>query len=116
MTEPILFLSSTIGLASFVLYLLTTDRFVRTLHEQYREEWNRTGRPVGWFYIPEGESWWPGVISLQKLVCDTLVQTPEWLCAKPDLLFLARRVRWCIALIVLSLLVGFVVQRLPSSS
>lgn len=111
--EAILTLSSTVGLASLILYGLTVDRLVRTLHDDYSEQWTRLGRPVGVFYIPEGAHWCQGIGSLLGLVCDVLVKTPKWSADKPDLLFLVKRVRWCIALVVASIIVGLVLQRLP---
>ena len=112
--EAILTFSSTIGLASLILYGLTVDRLVRILHDDYREQWTRLGRPVGMFYIPRGAHWWQGMGSLLGLVCDVLVKTPKWLADKPDLLFLVKRIRWCIVLAVGSLIAGLVLQRLPS--
>ena len=39
--EAILTLSSTVGLASLILYGLTVDRLVRILHDDYSEQWTR---------------------------------------------------------------------------
>lgn len=113
--EAILAISSTVGLASLILLGLTVDRLVRILHDDYSEQWTRLGRPVGMFYIPEDARWWQGFGSLLGLVCDVLVKTPKWLADKPDLLFLVKRVRWCIALAIVSIIAGLVLQRLPSS-
>jgi hypothetical protein len=113
--EAILTFSSTIGLASLILYGLTIDRLVRILHDDHSEQWIRLGRPVGMFYIPQDAHWRQGIGSLLGLVCDVLFKTPDWLTDKPDLLFLVKRVRWCIALVVASLLAGLALQRLPSS-
>jgi len=113
--ESILSLSSTIGLASLILFGLTIDRLVRILHDDYGEQWTRLGRPVGMFYIPQRANWWQGIGSLLGLVCDVLVKTPKWLADKPDLLFLVKKVRWCVALVVASIIAGLVLQRLPSS-
>jgi hypothetical protein len=113
--EAILTISSTVGLASLILFGLTVDRLVRILHDDYSEQWIRLGRPVGIFYIPKGAHWSQGIGSLLNLVYDVLVKTPKWLADKPDLLFLVKRVRWCIALAVASLIAGLVLQRLPSS-
>ena len=112
--EAILTISSTVGLASLLLFGLTIDRLVRALHDDYNEQWIRLGRPVGISYVPKGAHWWQGIGSLLNLVFDVLFKTPTWLADTPDLLFLVRKVRWCIALAVVSLIVGLVLQRVPS--
>jgi hypothetical protein len=110
MTDAILTLSSAVGLASLIFYLLTVDRLVRSLHEDYREEWNRIGQPVGLFYIPRTTSWWNGIVTLHALICDILIKTPSWLSGKPDLLFLVKRVRWSIVVLVISMVVGLALR------
>lgn len=113
--EAILTFSSAIGLAALILYGLTVDRLVSILHDEYTEHWTRLGRPVGMLYIPKGANWWQGFGALLALVCDSLFKTPKWLADKPDLLFLVKRLRWCIALVVVTLVAGLALQRLPSS-
>jgi hypothetical protein len=39
-----------------------------------------------------------------------LFKTPGWLADKPELLFLIKKVRWCIALVVLSLVTGILLR------
>ena len=112
--EAILTFSSTIGLAALILFGLTVDRLVRILHDEYSEHWARLGRPVGMLYIPKGVNWLQGIGSLLALVCDSLFKTPEWVADKPELLFLVKRLRWCIALVMVSLVAGLALQRLPS--
>ena len=34
----------------------------------------------------------------------------EWLAEKPELLFLIKKIRWCIALVVLSLVTGILLR------
>ena len=112
--ETILTFSSAIGLASLILAGLTVDRLIRILHDDHREHWTRLGRPVGMLYIPKGANWWQGIGSLLALVYDSLLKTPEWFADKRDLLFLIKRLRWCIFLVVVSLVAGLILQRLPS--
>lgn len=110
--EGLLTFSSSIGLASLILYALTVDRLVKLIHQEHWEDWVDLGRPVGIFYIPQGAKWWRGMGAHLGLVCDVLVKTPAWFTDKPELLFLIKKVRWCVALAVLSVLAGFVLQRL----
>ncbi len=112
--DNLLTFSSTVGLASLILYTLTIDRLVRALYEEDWEEWVDLGRPVGIFYIPQDAKWWQGMGAHLGLVCDLLVKTPALFAQKPELLFLVRKVRWCIALATLSTITGFVLQRLAS--
>jgi hypothetical protein len=107
-TEGMLGFSSAVGFASLILYVLTIDRLIRTLREHYREDWIALSRPVGIFYIPENTSWGQGMVAQLELVCDVLFKTPAWLAGKSELLFLIKKIRWCIALVVLSLLIGLV--------
>ena len=104
--DGILAFSSAIGLTSLLLYCLTIDRLVRILHAEHREDWLNLRRPVGVFYLPESANWPQGMIAQLGLVCDVLFTTPQWLAEKPQLLFLIKKIRWCIALVVLSLLTG----------
>jgi hypothetical protein len=108
--DGILGFSSAVGLASLILYGLTVDRLVRMLHDHYKEEWMALRRPVGIFYIPENTTWGQGIVAQLELVCDVLFRTPEWLEENPELLFLIKKIRWCIALAILSLVVGLVLR------
>ncbi len=110
MTDAILTLSSALGLASFIFYLLTVDRLVRNLHEHYHDEWNRIGQPVGLLYIPRTTSWWNGFVTLHALICDILIKTPGWLSGKSDLLFLVTRLRCSIVVLVASMLAGLALR------
>jgi hypothetical protein len=104
--DGILAFSSAVGLASLLLYCLTIDRVVRTLYENRREDWIRLHRPVGILYVPENANWMQGMVAQLGLVCDVLFKTPEWLAEQGELLFLIKKIRWCIALVVLSLVTG----------
>jgi hypothetical protein len=108
--DGILAFSSAVGLASILLYCLTIDRAVRILYENHREEWINLRRPVGMFYVPENANWMQGIVAQLGLVCDVLFQTPGWLAEKPELLFLTKKIRWCIALILLSLITGVLLR------
>lgn len=108
--DGILAFSSAVGLASLLLYCLTIDRVVRMLHDEHREDWIDLRRPVGMFYVPENANWVQGMVAQLGLVCDVLFTTPQWLTEKPELLFLIKKIRWCIALVVLSLITGFLLR------
>ena len=108
--DGILAFSSALGLASLLLYCLTMDRIVRMLHGDHREEWVALGQPVGIFYVPRNTDWMRGMAAQLGLVCDVLFKTPGWLADKPKLLFLIKKVRWCIALVVLSLVTGILLR------
>jgi hypothetical protein len=108
--DGILAFSSAVGLASLLLYCLTIDRAVRILHEDHREDWINLRRPVGIFYIPENANWMQGMVAQVELVCDVLFKSPEWLAEKPELLFLIKKIRWCVALVVLSLVTGLLLR------
>ena len=112
--ESLLSFSSAIGLASVILYALTIDRLVGALYEHHNADWVDLGRPVGVFAIPKDAQWWQGMIAHLGLVCDVLVATPAWLTDKPDLLFLVKKIRWCLALAVLSVMAGTVMQWVAS--
>jgi hypothetical protein len=112
--ESLLPFSSAIGLASVILYALTIDRLVGALYEHHNADWVDLGRPVGVFTIPKDTQWWQGMIAHLGLVCDVLVATPAWLTDKPDLLFLVKKIRWCLALAVLSVMAGTVMQWVAS--
>jgi hypothetical protein len=111
-SEGLLAFSSAVGLASLILYALTIDRLIRMLRENHWEDWVDFGRPVGIFYIPRDAQWWRGMGAQFGLVCDVLIKTPAWFTDKPELLFLIKKIRWCIALAVLSVIAGLVLQRL----
>jgi hypothetical protein len=108
--DGILAFSSAIGLTSLLLYCLTIDRFVRILHAEHRQDWLNLRRPVGVFYLPASATWRQGLVAQLGLVCDVLFTTPQWLAEKPELLFLTKKIRWCIALVVLSLLTGMLLR------
>jgi hypothetical protein len=80
------------------------------LHQEHREDWIALRRPVGMFYVPENANWAQGIVAQLGLVCDVLFKTPVWLEEKPELLFLIKKIRWCIALAVLSLITGVLLR------
>jgi hypothetical protein len=108
--DGILAFSSATGLTSLLLYCLTIDRLIRILYTEHREDWLNLRRPVGVFYLPESANWPQGLIAQLGLVCDVLFTTPQWLAEKPELLFLTTKIRWCIALVVLSLVTGMLLR------
>ncbi|MET0224351.1 MAG: hypothetical protein ABW346_08245 [Terrimicrobium sp.] len=108
--DGILAFSSGLGLASLLLYCLTIDRIVRLLHDDHRKDWIALGQPVGIFYLPESTDWTRGMAAQLGLVCDVLFKTPQWLAENPELLFLIKKIRWCIALAVLSLITGILLR------
>lgn len=108
--ENLLAFSSTIGLASLILYALTIDRLVKMLHDEHWEDWKEFGSPVGILYIPHDAKWRPGIAAQFGLVCDILLKTPAWFSEKPELMFLIKKVRWCLALAILSLIANFVLR------
>jgi hypothetical protein len=59
------------ALASFVIF----DLVVRTQFENYRDSWNKDGKPHGFLFRPAGSSW----ISMQAQYLLLIFRNPEWM-------------------------------------
>src|ERR1700752_1703909 len=108
--ENLLAFSSAIGLASLILYALTVDRLVKMLHDEHWEDWAEFGRPVGIFYVPQDARWPSGIGAQFGLICDILLKTPAWFAEKPELIFLIKKIRWCLGVAILSLIANFALR------
>jgi hypothetical protein len=57
------------------------DTLVKRLHDQYPDEWDRVGRPYGFFWRPKSRTlrWMSSGFAMQKLAFVWLFSTPEWM-------------------------------------
>jgi hypothetical protein len=77
-----------LGLFDVILYLE---------HEYHTEDWQKDGRPGGFFWTPEGVSRRAGSFSRSRLASAWLSSTPSWMAADQKakrLLFWYRAVWW----------------------
>ena len=82
-----------IGIVLFVLF----DLILYLEHEYHNEEWEKDGRPGGFFWSPEGVSAWAGPFARGSLASAWLFSTPAWVSADQRarrLLFWYRAVWW----------------------
>lgn len=74
--------ASVVMMISIVACLMQFDHLVRYMHEHHQEEWNRSGAPTGFFWVPEGQSWWSAWFSGHRMRAKWFFCEPEW--AKKD--------------------------------
>ncbi len=67
-----------LGLLDLGFVFLTFDRLVKWQHEHHREEWEKDGKPDGFFWMPTARKSWRGHLAMTKLNVLWLFRTPPW--------------------------------------
>ena len=74
-----------VGAVCLVVYgMWLFDRLVRWEYEHHREEWERDGRPDGFFWRAEGCTSWKSNIAKKRLSVAWLFDTPLWAASAPE--------------------------------
>ena|SRR6266404_4822662 len=74
--------------APILLYgFLQADQLIRAQYHSHRDDWERDGRPAGFFFWPPGFR--------RRFPTVWLFRTPAWVCTSPECLARLRRYRLC---------------------
>lgn len=93
---PILFLIGGLLLAGISLFVLF-DFILYVEYEEHHEDWVKDDKPAGFFWTPDGTSYWQGSFSRSTLASSWLMSTPVWMLSDPKtrcLLFWYRLLWW----------------------
>ena len=102
-------LSFILSWTAFIWSLHLCDRIVMCEYHFHREDWERDGRPKGFYWKPKGETHLLGRFETRRLGYRWLLKTPEWMKGDPECLLLLKRFRlfagyviacWVIAVLV----------------
>jgi hypothetical protein len=55
------------------------DRLVRLEHQFHRREWEKDGKPIGFFWVPSESSVWSGAFARNRCSGAWSFRTPEWM-------------------------------------
>jgi hypothetical protein len=98
-------------LRAFVLF----DRLLGIEYERYHHCWVMDGRPIGFFWVPEGSSTLAGSFSRASVAMTWLFITPEWIADEPKGRALLTRMRrhmtlgWVGSFSILPVVIGRIV-------
>ncbi|MBV9009385.1 MAG: hypothetical protein JO354_09515 [Verrucomicrobia bacterium] len=95
-------------LASF--YFL--DRLIRHEYAFHRDQWERDGRPNGFFFRPPELRWFRSGFAFQRCALGWPLYTPEWVREDPTARTLHRRMRVCVLIWNLGF-ISFVLFMIP---
>jgi len=54
------------------------DRLLQVIYSRFPAEWERAGRPPGFFWVPSGASWISGWLARQRFVSNVFFGLPSW--------------------------------------
>jgi hypothetical protein len=75
---------STAVFVVFAFYMMWLfDQLVRWEHDYHHEEWERDGRPYGFFWKSSSCTFWKSDMAKQRLMLVWLFKTPLWAAGKP---------------------------------
>lgn len=78
-TFSLIFLFFTLAVCNF----FATDQLLRLEFKKHRSEWEKDGRPYGYFWYPKGTAFWSGGLARGSVLYKWHKETPEWI--KSDL-------------------------------
>lgn len=72
-------------LVSAIFYqMFLFDRLVRWEYDHHREQWERDGRPVGYFWKADGCNFWSGDAAKKRVEFLWLFRSPCWIAETPE--------------------------------
>ena len=60
------------------------DRLVRWEYEHHREQWERDGKPSGFYWRPKECVFWLSHSAMHRLAGVFIFRTPEWAAERPE--------------------------------
>ena len=95
---------------SVIYQMRLFDCLVRWEYEHHRDQWERDGRPEGYFWRPKEAAFWSSDSAKKQLGFVWLFRTPDWIAERPDCRRWLNRLRTISFLATLAVL--FVLARL----
>lgn len=99
MTNAVFWLSFLLFFVSLLRSFLIFDRIVRHEHDAHPEFWGNDGKPIGYFWIPEGaKPSLEGYRTRYRVYVRLFLKTPAWVTTDAEhRLLLGFRLWWIIA-------------------
>jgi hypothetical protein len=95
----------------FFLFLVLTaaflifDQLVKLEYRKYRTEWEKDGKPHGFFWKPPESPLVRGAMATNRLSLYWLFRSPAWMKQNPSAVSLAKWLRICVAIWNLGIIV-----------
>lgn len=104
----ILFLVVGTAVSAVLYQMYLVDRLVRWEYEHHREQWERDGKPDGYFWHATECAFWSSDVAKKQVGFVWLFKTPRWIAERPECrrwLFQMRGITWVGSLAIASLVV-----------
>ncbi len=69
---------------AIIYWMWLFDCFVRLEYEQHREQWERDGKPSGFFWRPKECGFWFSHLAMHRLAHAVIFKTPAWAAERPE--------------------------------
>jgi hypothetical protein len=96
-------------LAAFLIsafYFL--DRLIRHEYQFYRDAWEQDGKPTGYIFRPPEATWLGSGFAFQRVAFGWLFSTPPWTRNDSTAKRLLSRLRWCVLIWNVGIIIFFV--------
>jgi hypothetical protein len=88
------------GVGFFVVF----DWLLHLEYENHPEDWNKDGQPSGFFWTPDGATFWRGSMSRSSVASSLIFNTPDWVLGDQR----AKRLLFCYRLFWWIFMIGWV--------
>ena len=102
-------------LCDLIVSFRTFDELVRLEYQEHYDEWMRKGKPDGFFWHPKESTWFGSSLARNKLSFLWLFVTPEWIKQSSQARRLLKRLRICVAVFNLGIIVPLVIAAVLES-
>ena len=69
---------------AIVYHMWLFDYLVRWEYEHHREQWERDGKPSGFFWRPKECVFWSSHSAMHRLAGIVIFRTPDWAAERPE--------------------------------
>lgn len=87
MLQEMIFALTTIGIVAIltaVYQMWLFDRLIRWEYEYHRDQWERDGKPDGFFWRAQECKVWSGDMAKKRLTTGWIFKTPGWAANSPE--------------------------------
>ncbi len=106
---------TSVALGSFLVLLVAAliaafyflDRLIRHQYRVHRDAWEQAGRPVGYLFRPPEATWFRSGFAFQRCALAWVFYTPLWAREDPTARHLLSRLRWCVLIWNVGIIVFF---------
>jgi hypothetical protein len=112
--KPLAFLPLLGLLCAALIALLTFDELVKLEYQEHYDEWVQDGKPDGFWWCHKESTWLRSSLARNKVSFYWLFVTPEWIKLSAQAKRLLRRLRICVAIWNLGIIISLAIAYLLS--